>query len=481
MTLNWQSAVIPLVVGLCVLPAAGLTDFLFVVLGMFGGAAVVISSCSEEPDLRNVRKCVDLTWILDPFRVFWGELKYRRTSKELLRRHKFKSYSKLPGKLQDATGKVIYLVIRDFLTSWYDQVTGDEEMAHESQKLLKQAANRAFNILKRVEAQKLVCDVIVLFQAHIGPMRKAWQQVKSNHGNTKVPCDENVEDNEACLSPVARAYAQQCCIHPAMVNSESERTYVRNTVALLLELLLPPTELNCIPGVFILKETIACNAVLSLIHYVSNPDWINLTVIDVLEEMPLEVYRKLEDCSDDDSNDGNREESEKETKRENQISIIKKEDERKDQVSTIRVVNPASLEKEAKLTPPFDDGFLMLQRGSNVIPASNRQPGKLTAIQEETRLLTKKRLKLLSPHDMPSHSLVLDSTGMPLTDNSSVPLSHRHRSESLPSVLDVNEPKVPSVRHDEPVDYASMLAVSGIESVTVGKEYKVFVIKVSGK
>jgi hypothetical protein len=498
MSTNWQSVVIPLIVGLCVLTAVGLADiFVFVLIGLFGGVVVVFSCCIEEPELRNIRKCVDLTWILDPFRVFWGEVKYRRTDKELLRRHKFKSHSELPMKLQDATGEVISLIIRDFLTSWYDEITGDEEMAHESQELLKQAANRAFHILKRVDAPKLVCDTIVLFQAHIGPMRKAWQQVKSSHNTAKLACDKDVEDSDVCLSPLARAYAQQCEVHPAMANSNSEKMYVRNTVSLLLELLLSPSELSCVPGVFILKETIACNAVLSLIHYVSNPDWINLTIIDVLEEMPLEVYRKLEDCSDYDRDHEKTEESE-ETEKNNQnntctirkadesntnkkggdSNIIKKGEERKDEVSIIRAVDLdfAGIEKEVKLSP-VDEGLTMLHKDISANLSSECHPGKLPIIQEEIKLSANE--KSSSFPDEQLYSLKFDSAAMPLTDNAPVLLGHRNRSESLPSFLDSNSVNIPSVRHDETADYASMLIVSGIESVTVGKEYKVFVIKVS--
>lgn len=452
------------------LPALGLLDVLLIVFGVFGGAAVV-RSCSSE-GLESLSKHIDMTWLLDPLRVLWGEVKYRRTSRQLVRRHRFKSQSELPHRLQNASNEFIDLIIRDFVTSWYDEITGDEEMAHETQALLKHATNRAFNIMKRVDAPKLVRDVILKFSDHMKPMRKAWKQVESNRGN--VQSEDDVLEDETCLSrsAIGNAYSQHCQIHPAMLNRESEMTYIRNVVDILLDVLLPPNALNCIPGVFALKEIISCNAVLSLIQHLSDPDWVNQTVIDVLEEMPLEVYRKLEECTDEDNWE---------------TWSDTEETERKESVDTVKAVTVVSVAgKDSKLKPPVREKHLPLRIGSE---AGSAASNRLQRIEEDTSAMERKQpvAVLSSSCDTPLHTRTDQMMGMPSSDHPSVSSNQRQRSESLPAVFHVHVPKMRTgtfaqrvVQDAEPVDYASMLAVAGIESVKMGKEYKVFVLKVGG-
>ena len=463
------------------LPEAAVVNLSLITVGIVGGL-VVVQLCSNN----RLSEYFSLTWLLDPLRIKWGEIKYRRTSRELIRRHKFKSEAELPRKLQEAISKIIDLLIRDFVTSWYDEVAGgDEEMASESQFLLKEASNKAFNVMKKCDTHKLVRDVILKFLDHVTYMRNARKLIESNSGGAKFLHDDNHTDDGLHQSRMMKAYSHCCRIHPAMTSLESEMLYIRNTVALLLEVLLPPSELNCTPGVFILKEVISCNAILSLTRHVSEPDWINQIIIDILEVMPLEQYRKLEGCHDDDTN--------KETRKDPENAQKTDTRDRK-----IKVVAPVSMTvRDVKPKAPVVDKLVFPLSVSRMSSGPTHMPHRLPVIQESNAFDSKESLpRLSSSVDMPLRP-TLDSVDAPSQSkfvammDDRLPLikadhfAVRRRSESLPAVCDGtrsggwSEAASPCLQSDEPVDYASMLTVCGIEDAGVGNEgYKVFVVKV---
>lgn len=97
-----------------------------------------------------------------------------------------------------------------------------------------------------------------------------------------------------------KAYSSVATPHVAMSDDSAEVNYVRAIVALLLHVLVPSPHLETNTGRFVVGELITSNVFLPLVAKLSDPDWLNLLIIEILckSSTPLDtVASKLETCS----------------------------------------------------------------------------------------------------------------------------------------------------------------------------------------
>lgn len=78
-----------------------------------------------------------------------------------------------------------------------------------------------------------------------------------------------------------KVYSKISTPHPAMISTAMEVNYARTIVDLMLHVLVPPPHLETCTGRFVVGELITCNVLLPLIDKLSDPDWLNVLILEV--------------------------------------------------------------------------------------------------------------------------------------------------------------------------------------------------------
>lgn len=91
-----------------------------------------------------------------------------------------------------------------------------------------------------------------------------------------------------------KAYSSITKPHLVMKDDAEELNYVRAVVDLLLHVLVPSPHLETRTGQFVVGELITCNVLLPFVAKLSDPDWLNLLVIEIFgkSSTPQEAIAK---------------------------------------------------------------------------------------------------------------------------------------------------------------------------------------------
>ncbi|XP_058269679.1 sorting nexin-19 isoform X2 [Hemibagrus wyckioides] len=161
-------------------------------------------------------------------------------------------------------------IIRDFVSSWYHTVSTEREFEDEIHNSMISMAMELKLRAKKVDRKALTLRVLDLFGCHLQCYAKAKEIMAEKAGK-----DQNANES------LWQAYSMSCVPHPALQSSAVEVNYARAIVDLLLHVLVPPPHLETRTGRFVVCELITCNVLLPLIAKLSDPDWLNMLIVDV--------------------------------------------------------------------------------------------------------------------------------------------------------------------------------------------------------
>ncbi|XP_028839515.1 sorting nexin-19a isoform X3 [Denticeps clupeoides] len=169
---------------------------------------------------------------------------------------------------------IVSKAVRDFVSSWYSNlVSKDGEEESEFEEVVREAMLAAAEELKRrakkVDRRTLAQRVLELCGSHLQSYGCAREQMQLL---TKPGCDRK---------DLWRLYSQADTPHPALASPAAELCYSRALVDLLLQVLVPYPHMETRTGGYMVGELITCNVLLPLVARISNPDWLNHTVVDV--------------------------------------------------------------------------------------------------------------------------------------------------------------------------------------------------------
>ncbi|XP_041851593.1 sorting nexin-19-like isoform X2 [Melanotaenia boesemani] len=165
-------------------------------------------------------------------------------------------------------------IIRDFVTSWYCTVSTESGFEMEVQDAMISMAMELKVRAKRIDRKELTQKVLNLFGGHLQDFLRAQQQ------GTGVPCTGSGQ--------LWRAYSSITTPHRATRSHVLEVSYVRALINLLLHILVPWPYLETRTGRFVVGELITCNVLLPLIAKLSDPDWLNLLIIEILDKSAIQ-------------------------------------------------------------------------------------------------------------------------------------------------------------------------------------------------
>ncbi|CAN9501473.1 unnamed protein product [Ophioblennius macclurei] len=157
--------------------------------------------------------------------------------------------------------------VRDFVSSWYrallPEVEGEFERAVRNTMLesVMELKERA----RRVDRRALVQRLLELYGCHL----QTYMTVREIQSKQK----SNVS--------LWQLYSEVDKPHLAVSSTATELSYSRALVNLVLHVLVPYPQMETRTGGYMVTELITCNVLVPLISRVSDPDWLNQTIVDI--------------------------------------------------------------------------------------------------------------------------------------------------------------------------------------------------------
>ncbi|XP_060912516.1 sorting nexin-19a isoform X1 [Labrus mixtus] len=162
----------------------------------------------------------------------------------------------------------VHKAVRDFVSSWYrtllPEVEGEFERAVRNSMLesVMELKERA----RRLDRKALVQRLLELYGCHLQSYMTAIQ----------------IQSTEKERISLWQLYSEVDSPHPAVSSAAAELSYARALVNLVLHVLVPYPQMETRTGGYVVTELITCNVLLPLISRVSDPDWLNQTIVDII-------------------------------------------------------------------------------------------------------------------------------------------------------------------------------------------------------
>nr|XP_018913034.1 PREDICTED: sorting nexin-13-like [Bemisia tabaci] len=179
---------------------------------------------------------------------------------------------------------IISLVMRDYVHSWYDNISTDSEFPAALRLCINRTLTRIASRVSEIDwtpyfTARLVDDAA----SHLRLFRQARTKMKTKYHDTcKCPELESIFfDLELMMEQ------NQVCRDHICLDEQSEKGYLQQVSEKILELFAPEEDYNC-QTVRLLTREILVNAVLlPLVSKLSDPDFINQIVVFVCKRFPV--------------------------------------------------------------------------------------------------------------------------------------------------------------------------------------------------
>ncbi|XP_077468083.1 sorting nexin-19-like [Stigmatopora argus] len=166
-------------------------------------------------------------------------------------------------------------IIRDFVSSWYSTVSSESGFEKEVEDAMISMFMELKSRAKQLDRKKLTQRVLEMFGCHLQDYLRAKELVAQQQLSPTTK--GNDERRKMWL-----AYSKVTTPHCVMTSETVQVNYTRALVDLLLHILVPTPHLETGTGRFVVRELITCNVLLPLFDKLSDTDWLNLFLIDII-------------------------------------------------------------------------------------------------------------------------------------------------------------------------------------------------------
>lgn len=187
--------------------------------------------------------------------------------------------------VSSALDDLLELIIRDFVDSWYSNISKNPAFTNEVDKTIRIAFGNLRDRLLQVDiAEVITARFVPILTAHFRDFYEAEVAVRGKYLNRSV-----TESDELDLAIAARYRDGK--LHPAASLAYSDtklvqQEYLRKLTVNLLPRLLPETILRSRAVGTIIRELVSCAVLSPVIQLLSNPDTWN-QVMEAYVRMPM--------------------------------------------------------------------------------------------------------------------------------------------------------------------------------------------------
>ena len=182
--------------------------------------------------------------------------------------------------------KVIRLIMRDFVSVWYDNITvpdnGSVDFPDDVQKILEHIALEVSLRVQRIDLNETVCELLSLVLMYFEVVNETGRQTY-----------RGVEIFDLHHAKSLRAFeANPKVSHRALKSTESETAYYRQGLDVLIQAAVPAEYRNCDIACTFIREILLENILVPLLDLLTSPDFINKAIPLILNKAPDERIRR---------------------------------------------------------------------------------------------------------------------------------------------------------------------------------------------
>ena len=179
--------------------------------------------------------------------------------------------------------KIIQLIMRDFIHSWYGNVTSDLEFPDDVQKLLEHVALETNIRMQKIDLEEVITEITTLVIPYLETVNKSGTRKYNNIEVFDV-------SSESCL----RAFeCDDVVSHRALNSRELELKYYRQALDALIQCAFPDNYQNCDLACTFVRELLLKNIIEPLFDLLCDPDFLISSIPLILKKAsPEKVQRE---------------------------------------------------------------------------------------------------------------------------------------------------------------------------------------------
>ncbi len=183
--------------------------------------------------------------------------------------------------------KIIQLLMRDFVRSWYSDITNDSEFLEDVQKVLEHIALEINIRVQQMDMEKVSVDLLEL----ISPYLEVLNKVGSRSFNGGLELFDVI--NDKCLKEFE---ANPRVAHPALRSPASERRHYRQALDAILQTAFPAEYARCDVASLFVRELLLKNLIEPVFDLLCEPAFLYECIpLILLKASPEKVNQQLQE------------------------------------------------------------------------------------------------------------------------------------------------------------------------------------------
>ncbi|EWC44000.1 hypothetical protein DRE_01352 [Drechslerella stenobrocha 248] len=180
-------------------------------------------------------------------------------------------------KISSAAGEIIELVVRSFISEWYQRITPDPAFSNQVEKTLRHVLYAIWTRVEKLDPVEIaVGKVVPLLTTHLSEFASAERVVKGKY------LDKELTESEELDMAVASKYKDgrlHTAVQVGYTDSRSvQQDYLRRIVTKLLPLILPEKEIKSRAVSVLIREIVSCSVLLPAVMLMADSDFWNRTI-----------------------------------------------------------------------------------------------------------------------------------------------------------------------------------------------------------
>ena len=189
-------------------------------------------------------------------------------------------------KCHNESQKMIQMIMRDFIHTWYNTVTNDTEFPEDVQKVLEHVALEINIRMQQIDLEEVIVELLELILPYLEVLNEAGVRNFNGVELFDVTHEKCIKEFEA-NSKVA---------HPAMKSRAHEQRYYRQALDTLIQTAFPPEYAQCDIACMFVREILLTNIFEILFNLLCDPAFLYEAIPLVLSKAsPEKISRQLDD------------------------------------------------------------------------------------------------------------------------------------------------------------------------------------------
>ena len=175
--------------------------------------------------------------------------------------------------------QIFAYIFRDYVLSWHFPLTHNAGFPAEAEKSVHSMVAALATRIRNVDwIPYLTTDLVDDVASHVKLFKKAKQALKIRQHDSDGGGGGKIPDVESMFFDAEVAMVSSCRDLVSSIHQE-ELNYLQNVAEILLYLLLPEVDFEALPMRSVLREIIANSVLKPTLDLVSEPDFINQTIV----------------------------------------------------------------------------------------------------------------------------------------------------------------------------------------------------------